>query len=137
MLTLLTAALLAAAAPSPPTFTEVVLTFDGLKDSGAVMVALYSSEASYKKRVQPLRQGRAPVSGGRAELRIAGLPPGAYAAMVFHDVNGDGKMNFNRLKLPAEPYAFSNNARGLPLASWKAAAFTAGPSGARQAIRLR
>jgi uncharacterized protein (DUF2141 family) len=115
----------------------VVFTFSELRDSGAVMIALYDSESSYKKRVAPLRQSRAPVSDGRAEARFDGLPPGAYAAMIFHDVNGDGKMNFNKMKLPAEPYAFSNNARGLPLASWKAAAFRAGPGQIRQSVRIR
>jgi uncharacterized protein (DUF2141 family) len=123
------------AAPREP--AEIVFTFSGLTNSGAVMIALYDSEASYKSRVKPLRQARAPVSGGRAEARMSGLAPGAYAAMVFHDVNGDGKMNFNRLKLPAEPYAFSNNAKGLPLASWKAATFVAAGGPARQDIRLR
>jgi uncharacterized protein (DUF2141 family) len=141
MLTVFLAAALASSAPQPSEpssgSAQVVFTFSELRDSGAVMIALYDSESSYKKRVAPLRQSRAPVANGRAEARFDGLPPGAYAAMVFHDVNGDGKMNFNKVKLPAEPYAFSNNARGLPLASWKAAVFRAGPGQLRQSIRLR
>ena len=82
---------------------EIVLAFDGLKDRGQVMVALYASEASYRRRNRPLKEATVPVRAGRAEAAFAGLPPGTYAAMVFHDVNGDGKMNF-RLGLPTEPY---------------------------------
>jgi uncharacterized protein (DUF2141 family) len=135
MLALMMAAALAASGPEAGP-AEVVFSFSGMQNSGAVMLALYESEASYKKRSKPLRQAKAPVRDGRAEVRFEGLAPGAYAAMVFHDVNGDGKMNF-RLKLPTEPYAFSNNARGMPLASWKAAAFTAQPGRTHQQIRLK
>lgn len=137
MLNLIVAALLAASPAQNSEPAELVFSFAGLRDSGAVMVALYDSEAAYKKRSHPLRESRASVHRGQAEARFAGLPAGDYAAMVFHDVNGDGKMNFNRFKLPAEPYAFSNNARGLPLASWRAAVFRAGPGPSRQNIRLR
>ena len=115
---------------------EIVLAFDGLKDRGQVMVALYASEASYRRRNRPLKEATVPVRAGRAEAAFAGLPPGTYAAMVFHDVNGDGKMNF-RLGLPTEPYAVSNNAKGLPIARWEAAKFTAGEGETRHAIRLK
>ena len=135
MLALMMAAALAASGPEAG-LAEVVFSFSGMQDSGAVMLALYESEASYKKRSKPLRQSKAPVRDGRAEVRFEGLPPGPYAAMVFHDVNGDGKMNF-RMKLPAEPYAFSNNAKGMPLASWKAATFTAPAGRTHQQIRLK
>lgn len=135
---LLTAALLAAAPAAPEaSAADLVFSFAGLRDSGAVMLALYDSEAAYRRRSKPLRHGRAVVRGGAAEIRLNDLPPGVYAAMVFHDVNGDGRMNFSRLKLPQEPYAFSNNAKGLPLAGWKAAMFRAGPGETRQRIRLK
>jgi uncharacterized protein (DUF2141 family) len=42
----------------------------------------------------------------------------------FHDVNGDGEMNFNPFGMPVEPYAFSNNAVGnMGPASWERARF--------------
>jgi uncharacterized protein (DUF2141 family) len=55
----------------------------------------------------------------------------------FHDRDANGKMNFNPLGMPLEPYGFSNNARapfGPP--SWRRAAFTVRPGGNAQAIRL-
>jgi uncharacterized protein (DUF2141 family) len=116
---------------------DLVFSFSGLADSGAVMLALYDSEASYRKRTPALLTRKAPVRAGAAEVRVEGLKPGPYAAMIFHDVNGDGRMNFNALRLPQEPYAFSNNARGLPLASWPAAVFRAGPGETRQVIRMK
>ena len=44
---------------------------------------------------------------------VEGLAPGQYGAMIFQDLNKDGKMNFNLVGMPLEPYGFSNNSRGL------------------------
>ena len=41
------------------------------------------------------------------------LPKGMYTLAVFHDVNGNGKLDKNYLGIPTEPYGFSNNARGM------------------------
>lgn len=41
------------------------------------------------------------------------VPAGTYAIAVYHDVNNDGKLNLVPfVKLPLEPYGFSNDARG-------------------------
>ena len=41
------------------------------------------------------------------------LPDGEYAIALFHDINGNGKLDMkmnNLIGLPAEKYGFSNNA---------------------------
>ena len=48
-----------------------------------------------------------------AQADFTGLAPGRYAVKAFHDVNGDGKMAANPFGVPTEPYAFSNNAKGM------------------------
>ena len=40
------------------------------------------------------------------------LPAGPYAVAAFHDLNGNGKLDRTALGPPAEPYGFSNDARG-------------------------
>ena len=43
----------------------------------------------------------------------ADVPAGTYAIAVYHDLNEDGKMNtVPFVRLPLEPYGFSNDARG-------------------------
>jgi len=37
------------------------------------------------------------------------LEPGVYAITLFHDVDGDGKMNTKGFGIPAEPFGFSND----------------------------
>ena len=39
--------------------------------------------------------------------------PEQFAIAAYHDENGDGELNRNRLGIPTERYGFSNNARGL------------------------
>jgi len=49
---------------------------------------------------------------------IESLPYGEYAVMLYHDENGNDKLDKNIVGVPKEPYGFSNNARarlGLPL----------------------
>jgi uncharacterized protein (DUF2141 family) len=129
-------ALVLPAAPLADSGSSVVFTFDQLKtQQGEVMVALYDAEAAYRAKTGA-REARAPATAGR--IRFDGLKPGRYAAMMFHDVNGDGKMNFAPLGMPLEPYAFSNNAPGrFGPAPWARSAFDVKPGETRQAIRLR
>jgi len=49
-----------------------------------------------------------------------------YGIAAFHDLNSDGKMEYNFIGIPQEAYGFSNNETsvfGLP-PKWKAAKFT-------------
>ena len=129
-------ALAAGAARAEPS-AAVELTFQVGEPKGAVLVALYDSEAGYAARRQ-VRSLAVPSEGSKVTARFEGLAPGRYAAQAFHDLNGDGRMNTNMVGLPTEPFAFSNNApaRGGP-APWSAAAFEVGPQGAAQTIAIR
>lgn len=137
------AALLLSAAPalaqSGP--SSLTLTFDTGSRAGSVMVALYDNAAAF--------DAGADTTGSRAVARTAvtasggfvarfdNLPAGDYAAKAFHDLNGDGQMNFDAYGRPTEPYAFSNNASGnMGPARWSAAHFTvSGPTA--QTLSLR
>ena len=126
----------AAALARSPTDSSVSLTFDTGAQTGAVMVALYDSEAAYSGG-RAVGQMRLDVAAGERTATFEGLPAGDYAARAFHDVNGDGEMNVNPFGIPTEPYAFSNNAVGnMGPASWERARFTV--SGAvAQTISIR
>ena len=115
----------------------VEVTFEVGERKGAVMVALFDSEAGYQKSL-PLQATRVVVGAGPVKAVFKGLEPGRYAAKSFHDLNDDGAMNVNAFDMPTEPFAFSNNAppRFGP-ASWTAAAFEVGADGAAQTITLR
>ena len=45
-------------------------------------------------------------------IEVAGLQAGDYAFALYHDANGNGKLDRNPVGMPTEDYAFSNNAMG-------------------------
>ena len=44
------------------------------------------------------------------ELHFTGLAPGTYAIALFHDANGNGRLD-TRFGIPVEGFGFSNNPR--------------------------
>jgi uncharacterized protein (DUF2141 family) len=125
-------------ASTPAAASELKLRLSGLKPKGQVMVLLFDAERTWKAKVGAAREIRRPVSGAAADISFAGLKPGTYGAMVFQDLNMDGKMNFNPVGMPLEPYGFSNNSRGLfGPPSWSKAAFRFGGQPIAHAIRLK
>jgi uncharacterized protein (DUF2141 family) len=103
--------------------------------SGTLMVGLYDSEDHFRTAIA--NAGKLGLLTDRSRLvgiamrAIAGtqsavftdLKPGAYAVIVFHDKNDNGKFDENLLGIPTEGYGFSNDAEGfLAAPSFKAAA---------------
>ena len=53
------------------------------------------------------------IANKSAEVDFAGLPPGKYALVCFHDENNNGKFDENAIGMPKEGYCFSNNVKPL------------------------
>ena len=72
-------------------------------------------DTSFEEATCPYKD-RGQATAGTVELRIRNVKPGTYAIAVFHDVNGNGKLDRNFIGLPNEPYGFSNDVgrRGPP-----------------------
>ncbi|WP_404789779.1 DUF2141 domain-containing protein [Altericista sp. CCNU0014] len=49
------------------------------------------------------------IAANSGTVTFTNLPLGNYAIAAIHDSNSDGKLNTNRLGLPAEGFGFSNN----------------------------
>lgn len=74
---------------------------------------------------------------GTVKLTFKVPGPGRYGVRLFHDRNGDGKLETDFLGIPREPFGFSRNAPaqfGPP--SFEEAAFDVGADGAAQSITL-
>ena len=72
-------------------------------------------DTSFEEAACPYRD-RKPARPGVVELRVRNVKPGAYSIAVFHDTNGNGKLDRSFIGLPNEPYGFSNDVgrRGAP-----------------------
>ena len=112
-------------AAAEPVQSGLSLTLDVQATTGKVMIALFDSAEAYAARRAPVAQAVVDVSAGDRVAAFPDLKPGTYAATMFHDVNGDGRMNTNPFGMPTEPYAFTNNAVGnMGPASWDRAMVT-------------
>lgn len=124
---------------APPGEGSLTVAFRGVtQPRGVVLCAVFDSKAAYDANAHPVRTLELPAGERNFSATFAGLPPGRYGVKAFHDRDGDGKMKFNPLGMPMEPYGFSNNARapfGPP--SWRAAGFAVAPGANSQVIRLR
>lgn len=67
----------------------------------------------------------APAHFGLTTVTLAGLKPGRYAAEVFYDQNGNGKLDRAVFGVPKEGVGFSNDARiKLAPPKWEEAEFS-------------
>jgi len=99
-------------AQSPNLTTLTVRIVNARNANGVVRVALFKSadgfpgDASKALRTQPAKIDTQTLT---AQTDFSGLPEGTYAVMVFHDENGNGKLDKSLVCIPKEGYAASNN----------------------------
>lgn len=79
-------------------------------NNGSAMIALYDSSDSWLKTTY--RGVQSSIVNGTATASFDAVPPGEYAISLFHDENGNGKMETNMFGIPKEEYACSRGARG-------------------------
>ncbi|NJD26428.1 MAG: DUF2141 domain-containing protein [Betaproteobacteria bacterium] len=90
----------------------LAVTIRGVRDAtGQLRVSLYNEAEGFRKEDRALKVITAPAAPGEASVEFAGLPPGRYALMAYHDENGDNKLNLRLGMFPTEGYALSNNPR--------------------------
>jgi len=131
------ASMFALLAAAPAWAGDVRITVAGVRsDDGSLMIGLYDTEAGFQTAIKrsteagllndPLRVAGIALraDAGSQTIVLAGLKPGRYAAIVFHDANDDGKLGSTPWGVPLEGYGFSNDAHGfLHAPSFAAAAF--------------
>ncbi|MFT3998572.1 MAG: DUF2141 domain-containing protein [Asticcacaulis sp.] len=106
----------------PAAADTLTVKFTGLAPKGALMVALYKGADGYNGG-QPVKSLRIDITADTATATFD-VEPGQYGLKLFHDVNGNGRMDTNPFGMPTEPFGFSNNAKGrMGPAKWEDAAF--------------
>lgn len=118
---------------------DVTATVTGLRSSqGQVLACLTARPQAFpdcdKDPDAPALRVPADAS---VELDFGPVAPGRYAISLFHDENGNGRLD-KALMLPKEGYGFSRDAPvrfGPP--RFASAAFTVGAQDAHQSIRMR
>jgi uncharacterized protein (DUF2141 family) len=79
---------------------------------GTVYLALYDRADVFPQAGKNVAGQFMPVGEGTVTAAFLNLKPGRYALSVFHDENGNGKLDTNLLGIPTERYGFSRDAHG-------------------------
>lgn len=95
--------------------SNLEVTIKGLKNQkGQVCFSLFSSSKGFPNNKKRAIQAKCVKIGNNStKLNIPYLKAGTYAMAMFHDKNGDGKLNTNGLGIPKEGFGFSRNPRVL------------------------
>lgn len=81
---------------------------------------------------------QARVKMGGTEIIVRDIPPGLYAIQLFHDENGNGKVDRGLFGIPKEGVGFSNNYRiSTHAPRFKDARFMVGAGETRMTISLQ
>ncbi|ALM08275.1 hypothetical protein SB49_11035 [Sediminicola sp. YIK13] len=75
---------------------------------GRISVAVYNSSTGFLKFETVYRSDSTSAKKKKTNLVITNLPNGTYALAVFHDKNGNNKLDTNWLGIPKEAIGFSN-----------------------------
>ena len=88
-----------------PSAGAIELQLEGVRSaSGRIRIDVYAPPRRHVlKRIVP-------ASAPGLSLTMP-VERGAYAVMIYHDENGNGKLDKGLLGMPVEGYAFSNNAK--------------------------
>ncbi len=105
--------LLVVAAVSAAQAGSLTVRFSGLeKEGGSAMFSVANSREVFESGDQTTFAAAVPVESGEAVATFAAVPPGEYAVKVFHDEDGNQKLDIG-WRGPKEGYGFSNNVMGL------------------------
>ncbi len=98
----------------PAANNTLTIEISGIKESeGKMACALFWKNKGFpRKHRRALRRTWVEVEGDTVECVFRRTGLGDYAASVFLDLNGNGKLDTNAIGSPKEPWGVSQNAKG-------------------------
>lgn len=94
--------------PDTPPKTSLKVDVQNVRvQKGIVYIALFRAGKEFPEG-KPI-EGKRLAAGGKSVQTLFSVEPGDYAIAIYHDENGNGKMDKRMFGIPKEPYGFSNN----------------------------
>jgi uncharacterized protein (DUF2141 family) len=82
-------------------------------NAGEVDCALFGSAEGFPGDTgKAIKTTKSKIENGQAVCTFSAVAPGEYAGSVFHDENGNGKLDRNFMGMPKEGVGASNDAAG-------------------------
>ncbi|WP_225895259.1 DUF2141 domain-containing protein [Leptolyngbya sp. NIES-2104] len=86
------------------------IVVDGIRQQqGQVCVSLFAGSQGFPDRGDRAVRAQCVPAGKRTALTFRNVAFGNYAIAVYHDRNGNGKLDRNFLGIPTEGFGFSRN----------------------------
>jgi len=102
----------------------VTVKITGLKKiKGEVLIGLYNKAKGFPDIGKEYKGIAIEVKTNSITYTFVDVPPGDYAIAVVHDINTNGKVDYNFIGLPLEMYAFSGNSGCIGKPPFKKAKF--------------
>ena len=99
-------------APQTSDVTLTVVITGAAAQGGNIGVALFSTAEGFPGQIaRAVRSTMHPRTAPVDSVAFRGLAPGQYAVAVFHDLNGNGKLDVNMFGAPKEPWGTSATVR--------------------------
>lgn len=125
------------ASSQTPDATLTIRVTDIPAPDGQMMIALFDSQDGYAAE-RPVKDAVIAVDATAVEAEFSALPSGEYAFKLYHDANGNGKLDTDMLGIPSEPYAFSRDASDpFSAPEWEEAKFTLPSGDTQRSISLK
>jgi len=88
---------------------DLSIEINNVKTSnGTINVAVYDASEGFLKFDRVYKADSVIAQKGKTNIKLVGLPEGQYALAIFHDENGNNKLDKNWLGIPKEDIGFSN-----------------------------
>ncbi|GAB3042763.1 DUF2141 domain-containing protein [Spirosoma pulveris] len=124
------------ATPDTPKKTNLTIEVHNVRVlTGAVYVAIFRPGKDFPEG-KPIEGKKVDATHERVQTTFS-VEPGSYAIAVYHDENGNGKMDKRMFGIPKEPYGFSNDFRPkLSAPKFSDCQFSVGDNGKTIRIKL-
>jgi uncharacterized protein (DUF2141 family) len=104
-------------------FAKLKVVFkDTRNNDGNIYVSVHNNSTTFPMQAEKFVTKNM-VSGKEKTVVFNNMPYGEYAVAVFHDENGNGKMDTHIFGIPKEGVGASNNKMGFGPPSFKDSAF--------------
>jgi len=90
---------------------------------GRLVIGLFDNASDFKEKAHPFRASKLEISDSTVTHTFSNITVGNYAIAVFHDTNGDGKVNTKSMKIPTEGVGVSGKMPKLRVPKFEETAF--------------
>lgn len=93
-----------------------------VENKGKIYVAVFDKEENFMTQ-NFFKSVIVEVESDAFEVTFKDVPYGDYAVSAFHDINGNGQMDFNEYGMPVEDYAMSGETNPMGAPTWSQVKF--------------